>query len=183
MNKKPLYLITGAASIVLGILCGCDRKLAVLLCGIGLFIYGVGELLHWHERRKAGAASVWALAGAFLAIAFGILILAGNSIGQSAARFLLISLSIWLMAQGVLEALGAIMYRKAMTTEDLGVQAPGSGAAMVTGVIMVVLGILGLISPVFAGYSVWIWIVLELIVSGVRLILRARSTGILEGHN
>ena len=177
MNKKILFIILGAAAIVLGICSAFDRRLAVILAGIGLFLYGVSGLFRWLERRKAGAAGGWALLGACVAIAFGIFILAGGKIGNSAARFILISLSIWLMAEGVLEFLGAIMYRKAMTTADLGVQAPGSAASMVLGVVMVAVGIFGLIFPLFAEYAAWIWIVAELIVTGIRLICLARSAG------
>ena len=182
MNKKILYVLMGAGSILLGILCIFDKNLPVILCGIGLLIYGVGQFLHWRERRKAGAASVWALAGMLLAIAFGLFILIGSRLGSFAVHILLISLSIWLIAEGVLEILGAVMYRKAMTSLDLGVQAPGSAASMVLGAVMITVGILGLIFPVFAEFAVGIWIVAELIVSGVRLIWMARSAGALEGN-
>ena len=70
-----------------------------------------------------------------------------------------------------------------MTTADLGVQAPGSAAAMVMGTVMIAVGILGLIFPMFAGFTVRIWIVCELIVSGVRLIWMARTAGELEESN
>ena len=180
MNKKIMYVLIGAVSILLGILCIFDSRLPVILSGIGLFLYGAGEFFHWRERRKAGAASVWALAGMLVSVAFGLFILIGNQLGSFAVHILLISLSILLIAEGALEILGAIMYRKAMTSVDLGVQAPGSAAAMVLGVIMAAVGVLGLIFPVFAGYAVSVWIVAELIVSGIRLIWHARTAGDLE---
>ena len=183
MNKKIIYLLIGAASIVLGILCIFDTKLPVILCGIGLFLYGAGNFLHWRERKKAGAAGGWALLGTLVPIAFGIFVLIGSQIGNFAVQVLLLCLSIWLIAEGVLEILGAVMYRKAMTTADLGVQAPGSADSMVLGVVMIAVGILGLIFPVFAEYAVGIWIVAELIVSGVRLIWMARTAGDLEESN
>ena len=107
----------------------------------------------------------------------------GSRLGSFAIHILLISLSIWLIAQGVLEVLGAVMYRKAMTTADLGVQAPGSAASMVLGAVMIVVGILGLIFPVMAVYAVRIWIVAELFMSGIRMIWMARSAGELEESN
>ena len=180
MNKRILYVIIGAAAIALGIFCFFDRRLAGILGGIGLFLYGVGGFVHWNERKKAGAASAWALITAVIAVAFGLFILIGSRLGYIAGNFLLFSLSIWLMAEGVMEVLGAIMYRKAMTTEDLGVQAPGSVANMVLGVFMVAFGVLGVIFPLFAAFAVWVWIVLELVISGVRLIWHARSAGVLE---
>ena len=180
MNRKVLYIIVGAAAVALGIVCIFDRRLPVVLSGIGLLLYGVSEFFHWRERRKAGAAGVWALAGMLAAFVFGAFILIGGPSGNVAARFLLLSLSIWLIAEGVLEILGAVMYRKAMTTADLGVQAPGSLASLILGMIMAAVGVLGLIFPVFAEYAVWIWIVAELILSGVRSIWRARTAGELE---
>lgn len=180
MNKKYLYILVGVISILLGIFCMLDKMLPAILCGIGLILYGVGGFVHWRERRKAGAAGVWVMAGMFLAIAFGIFILMGDQLGHFAARFLLISLSIWLIAEGVLEFLGAVMYRKAMTSADLGVQAPGSVSSMVLGTVMIAVGVAGIISPVFAAFTIRIWIIGELILSGIRLIWLARSAGVLE---
>ena len=183
MNKKILFLLIGAASVLFGILCIFDQKLPFLLCGIGLLLYGFGEFFHWRERKKAGAAGGWALVGMLVAIAFGAFILIGSRLGVFAVRLLLISLSIWMIAQGVLEILGAVMYRKAMTTADLGVQAPGSVSSMVMGAVMISVGVLGLVFPIFAGVAVRIFIVIELIVSGVRLIWMSRSAGVLEESN
>ena len=179
MNKKILYICIGAVSIVLGILCIFNRELAIMLSGIGLILYGLGSFFHWKERRKAGAASIWAGAGTFVAFAFGVFVLIGSRLGNAAIQFLLISLSIWLIAEGVLEILGAVMYRKAMTTADLGVQAPGSVSAMVLGIAMAAVGILGLIYPVVAVITAGIWIVAALILSGIRMIWIARSAGVL----
>lgn len=180
MNKRILYICIGAVAILLGIICIFDRKLPFVLCGAGLLLYAAGELFHWRERRKAGAAGVWAMAGMIVAAGFGVFILVGSRFEEFALHFLLVSLSIWLIAEGALEILGAIMYRKAMTSVDLGVQAPGSVSSMVLGTIMAVVGVLGLIFPVFAEYAVGIWIVTELILSGVRMIWMARTAGTLE---
>ena len=180
MNKKNLYLCLGAAAILLGIICLLNMELLLVLCGIGLLLYSVSQLIHWRERRKAGAAGVWTLVGMLVAAAFGIEILIGTRLGDTAIHFLLISLSIWLIAAGGLEVLGAVMYRRAMTSVDLGVQAPGSVSSMILGSVMIAVGILGLIFPVFAEYAVGLWIVAELIVTGVRMIWMARTAGALE---
>lgn len=70
MNKRILYLLLGVAAILLGIVCIFDRKLPVILCGIGLILYGAGGFFHWGERRKAGAAGIWVLIGMLVAIGF-----------------------------------------------------------------------------------------------------------------
>ncbi len=180
LRKKIMYICIGAVSILFGILCVFNRELAIILSGIGLVLYGVGSFFQWRERRKAGAAGTWVLAGTLAAIGFGIFILTGSCLGEFAVRALLICLSIWLLAEGVLEILGAVMYRKAMTSADLGVQAPGSVSSMILGTIMILVGIFGLIFPAFAGFTVWIWIVAALIMSGFRMFWMARSAGALE---
>ena len=180
MNKRILYICIGAVSILLGIICVFDTRLPVFLCGAGLLLYAAGELFHWRERSKAGAAGVWALAGMIVSAAFGGFILVGSRLEYFALHFLLLTLSIWLIAQGALEILGAVMYRRAMTTADLGVQAPGSVSSMVLGTVMAAVGVLGLIFPVFAEYAAGFWIVAELIVSGFRMFWMARTAGALE---
>lgn len=182
-NKKKLYILMGLGAILLGIICIFSSEMPVILSGIGLLLYGIVSFYRWRERKKAGAAGIWALAGMLLAIVFGVSILIGSRFENFAIHILLIVLSVWLLAEGVLELLGDIMYRKAMTSADLGVHAPGSTASMVLGIIMTAVGILGILFPVFAGFMVKIWIVAELIVSGIRLILLAGSAGALEGNN
>ena len=183
MKKKILYAVIGLISIVLGIVCIFDDRMTVILCGIALLLYGAGSLLHWRERHKAGAAGNWALLAGVVAVAFGVSILIGSRLEIFAERFLTLSLSIWLIAEAVMEILGAIMYRKAMTTIDLGVWAPGSVSSIVLGIVMAVVGVLGLIFPVVAEYLIWIWIVCVLILTGIRLIWEARSAGILEASS
>ena len=105
------------------------------------------------------------------------LIIAGNWIAAFMARYILISVSVWLIAEGILQILGAIMYRKAMTTADLGVQAPGSVSSMVCGGCMIAAGILGLIFPVFAEHLAWLCVAAGLIIIGIRLVWMARHAG------
>ncbi len=183
MKKKILDIVIGIAAVFLGFCCLFYSEMAAILCGIGLILYGIGGIIHWRERKKAGAAGRWAMFTVIVSVAFGVFILIGSRLEAFALRALLISLSIWLIAEGVLEILGAVMYRKAMTTADLGVQAPGSVSSMVLGAVMAAAGILGVIFPVIVGYFVWIWIVCVLILSGIRIIWSARSAGVLEESN
>ena len=111
LNKKILYVVIGAVSIVLGIICIFNDEIMAVLCGVGLIIYGFGSIIRWRERKKAGAASTWPLTVGILSAAFGGFIIIGDQFGIFAARILLIILSIWLIAAAGLEILGAVMYR------------------------------------------------------------------------
>jgi len=184
LAKKILYLIAGAVGIILGIMALFDGTIAILLSGIMFLIYGAGDLVQWIGGRKSGTSSIWQLLGAILSFVLGGCMLLGNLSAQTfSAAILVLFFAIWLMTSGVFEILGAVMYRKAMTSEDLGVQAPGSKTAIVSGGIMIGVGLLVLISPNFAAFTVHIWIAVGLMISGVRLIASARSVGELEEAN
>ncbi len=184
MNKKILYLIAGVGVIILGILTIFDADLALLLCSIMLFVYGFSDFTRWLEGRKSGTSSLWTLLGALLSFILGGCILIGNTDSvEMSASLLIIIFSVWLMASGVFEILGAIMYRKAMTSADLGVQAPGSRTTIVAGSIMILVGLLALLVPMFAIVTSRIWITIGLILAGLRLITQARATGELEDNN
>ncbi len=183
MNKKILYMIGGLISVILGILTFFHTDLALLLCSVVLLVYGISGLMKWFEGRNTGTASIWTLLGSSLSVVFGACILIGNNFTEFAATHLIIIFSIWLIIVGAFEVLGAIMYRKAMTSADLGVMAPGSTTSLVSGGIMIIVGLLALFIPMFAIITAHIWITIGLVFTGVRLIMMARSAGELEENN
>lgn len=181
MNRKILYLAAGAVIIILGILTIIDEEMTLLMCSIMFFVYGFADLMRWKEGRKTGTASMWTLFGSLFSFVLGACILIGDvSAAQLSISFVVVVFSVWLMISGVFEILGAIMYRKAMTSADLGVQAPGSVTAMISGGIMIGVGLLALIVPEFAVFTVHVWISVGLIMMGARLIAEARAAGELE---
>ena len=181
MNKKILYLAAGAAIIILGILTVIDEEMTLLLCSIMFFVYGFADLMRWKEGRKIGTSSRWTLFGALFSLVLGACILIGDiSAIQFSVSFMVVIFSMWLMISGVFEILGVIMYRRAMTSADLGIQAPGSMTAMISGGIMIGVGLLALIVPAFALFAVHLWISAGLIIVGARLIAEARTAGELE---
>ncbi len=182
MIKKIMYLATGTISIILGILTIFYPDLALLLCSFALFIYGFSDLMRWLERRKSGTASLWTLLAAGLSLLLGICILIGSESLEFAASQIVLFFSLWLIASGAFEILGAVMYRRAMTSADLGVMAPGSRTAIAAGILMILVGLLSLLIPVFAEVTIHIWIVMGLILAGIHLIMTARSVGELEGN-
>ena len=152
MAKKVLYLLIGVLLITLAIFTILVDGLSGFLCGIGMFLYGLGELVQWFEHRKTGSATILNLIGSAFSITIGVVIFMGSTSGQAyALRRMVLTLAFFLVVSGILEITGAIIYRKAMTSVELGVQAPGSVVSIILGCIMIVLGVLGFIFPfVFA---------------------------------
>ena len=174
--KKILQLILGLVLVALGILSIVQPDLLLTLICLSVLIYGAGTLITWLSRRKTGTRSGWSLAIAIFSIGAGIGLLLGSTVGGIALELVLIILSIWLMAAGVLEVIGAIMYRKAMTTADLGVQAPGSIQSLVLGVAMVAAGLLCLLFPLLLVGLTGIILLIAMFVSGIRLVVASFSS-------
>ncbi len=181
MAKKILYLLIGLALIALAICTIFVDGLTGFLCGIGMFLYGIGTLVQWIEHKKDGSATILSLIGSAFSVVIGILVLMGSTAGQAyVLRRMVFTIAFFLIVSGIFEIIGAIIYRKAMTSVDLGVQAPGSVLTIILGCIMIVLGVLGFIFPFVAAYACGAVLTLQLFVVGIRLILQARSAGVLE---
>lgn len=184
MNKKILYLLAGAVVIILGVLAVFYEEIALVICSVMFFIYGFADLTKWIAGRETGTSSIWTLLGALLSFALGACNLLGNvSSIEFSVSLVVVLLSLWLISSGVFEILGAIMYRRAMTSADLGVCAPGSKTAIVSGAIMIVVGLLALIIPEFALFTVHLWISAGMFIAGARLIGAARAVGELEADS
>ena len=184
MGKKILYLVAGVVVITLGVLTIFDLDLVLLSCGIMLFVYGFSYLMQWIAGRRSGTSSLWTLFCAALSFILGCGIFIGSVSSLTFSTAVITAIfALWLIAVGVFEILGAIMYRKAMTSADLGVYAPGSKTSIISGGIMILVGLLALLIPIFAMVTAHIWIVMGLILTGVRLITQARTAGELEEIN
>ena len=177
--RRILLMLIGVFMIVLGIGSFINPDNIVLAGGFGVILYGLGSIFHWLERKKMGFAKKTTLTSAILTIVVGVVILVGGKTGFLAAGFILVLLSLWLIVAGVLEIIGAVIFRKAMTTADLGVQAPGSIASMILGAILVLTGLMSLMEPLFAAITAGIMISLVLIVTGVRIVVSGIYSGIL----
>ncbi len=173
----------GAFMIFIGILTLTVHDLTLVLCGIGVLLYGVGSIVNWISMRRCGAAGIFGLIVACLSVVFGIFIFIGDNLGEFALRYVILVFSIYLMGSGVLDVIGAVMYRKAMTSVDLGVQAPGSIPSMVGGAVMVAIGVLAILFPIFGLFVGGLVIVVGMFVIGARFIWMARTVDVLEASD
>ena len=171
MKNKPLRLVLGIIFCVLGVMLFIRTEVLFFLCGVGIIVYGISRLIEWGRRRKTGTSERWALIGGIAAIAVGLAAFVGGNLGVVAVYIVILIISIWISVAGVIEVLGAIMYRRAMTTIELGTKAPGSLASIILGVGMVAIGVLGIIKPEFAVVAVGIILAIGLIIQGLKYII------------
>ena len=170
-------MLLGAFMVLIGIATFIVPENLPLSGGFGVLLYGIGALLHWRERRKVGVAKKTTLTSAIMTIAAGLVILVGGQTGIVAVGLIVIIMAVWLIAAGVLEIIGAVIYRKAMTTADLGVQAPGSITSMILGGVLILMGLGAIMEPLFAAITAGIVISLVLIVAGGRMVVSGLCSG------
>lgn len=175
--KKFLLLIGGVGVILLGIIALLSEDMIILFCGLGMLVYGISTLITWSNHRKAGTASKLSFWIAIAAMIAGVAVMCGSAVGALPIAIVMVILGIWIIATGVFEIIGAVIYRKAMTTADLGVQAPGSIASMIFGGIAIFVGLITIFAPLFALYIAGVLIAIILIVVGVRMIINSFSVG------
>ena len=175
--KRILQFICGALMTLLGILVLAYDEMFVLFCALALVVYGVGAFLSWTVHRKTGTASKGSFWIAVAAFAAGVAIFVGGSFLEFTAWIIMLILGICFISVGILEVIGAVIYRKAMTSVDLGVQAPGSMAAIITGGIVVGFGIFMIFAPLFAMQLTGFILAVAMILGGIRTIVVAFSTG------
>lgn len=176
---RILLMLTGILMVILGIGTFRSPDTVIWTVGAGVMLYGLGAILNWIEKSRVGFAQRTALASACMTVVVGIVILSGEYLGFLATGIMMIILSLWLIAVGVMEIVGAVIYRKAMTTADLGVQAPGSIVSMVLGAVFVLTGLFSLIEPLFAVFAAGIVTSIVLIVIGIRIVVSGIYSGIL----
>lgn len=175
--KKVLLFLSGAVLIAFGVVVLCNREMILFSCGLGLLIYGVGTLITWSDHRKTGTANKWSLWIALAACIAGVAVFVGGYFEIVAVGIVMLIIGLWLIGSGVLEIIGAVMYRKAMTSVELGVQAPGSVGTLVLGAVMIAVGVLVLFIPRFAVVATGFIVAVAMIVVGIRLLAAAFSIG------
>ena len=169
----------GLIMVIIGVGTFISPNNLPLAGGVGVILYGIGAILNWREKRKSGFAKKTTLASAIIAMLVGLGILVGGQSGIMALSFMMIVLALWLIVAGVLEIIGAVIFRKAMTTADLGVQAPGSISSMVLGIVLILAGLFSFAEPLSAAITAGILISIMLIITGIRIIVSGIYAGIL----
>ena len=175
--KRILQLICGAAMTVLGILVLCYDQMFILFCALALIIYGIGTFLSWTVHRKTGTASRGSFWIAVVTIAAGSAIFVGGTFLRVTAWLVMLILGICFIVSGIFEIIGAVIYRKAMTSIELGVQAPGSKTSIVVGGVMIGFGLFMVFAPLFAMQVTGLILAIAMILGGVRTVVSAFTTG------
>lgn len=175
--SRIITTILGVVMIGTGIYCLFTPALTYMtlgyIVGINMIIDAIGGLILWHERKKAGAADGWALAGAIASLVFGI-ILTGSAALQLIVDMTIVYLAaFWLIVIGVIRIVLSLRLRKVRKALDAEVLGRRWWLVMLIGILLVACGILSLFNPSGLIIAIGINFGLNIILAGVNLIVTA----------
>ena len=175
ITRRILTFILGIIMIVDGVICLFNPEMTYMgvgyVAGIMMIMEGVGAIILWFEiKRLYNKANGWALAAAILSLVFGVLVV-GNSAMQAALDMtILYFIAAWLVALGILSIVLSIRIKNIRTENDTEYLGRHWWLMTITGVLMIICGIISFINPAGLMTTIGIQLGLAIIVAGANLI-------------
>lgn len=174
---KILTIILGVLIAIGGIYCLitpiATYSTLSWLIGFVMIVEGIGSIVTWSERRRFGFADGWTLAGAIVSVILGCFLL-GSFVAQLAVDlFIAYLIATWLVIGGITRIIAAFKLRD--YDRYAGANAIGANwvVLLVSGILVVLLGILCLINPTSVMIGVGFMLGIAIIFTGIDLVVRA----------
>lgn len=172
--SRVLGIIVGVLTIILGIYCFATPVLTfgvvAWLIAFAMIADGVAKLMVWREYKALGVSDTWALVGGILSIVLGV-ILAFSAVARVAADvFVAYMASFWLLFAGCVRVVRSFQMRHVRRTIASQMLGTNWGLAFVTGLVMIVLGIVCIANPVIVMVALGWQIGFAMILGGIGLI-------------
>jgi len=159
-GTKVALIILGVLLIIGGVYCifmpGATFATLAPLCGIAMIFDGIGNICSWNDARKAGQSDGWLLVGAIISLLAGIFMLTNIFVSLLVDAMLTYFIIFWLIVMGIIRIAAAFKIRKAGQYVDErmvrhGYSNPkagkGWGWVLAFGILMILVGVFGLVSP------------------------------------
>lgn len=140
------------------------------IVGFSILFDAIANLFTWNAKRKAGLADGWSLAGAILSCVFGILILSSAALQLAIDAVLLYFVAFWLIARGVIRMVASVELQRAQKAAPESSFSKKWGWVMVSGILLVLLGILAFFNPLVLAFTVGIMVGWCIIFAGFNLL-------------
>ena len=177
--KKVLMFILGLLTMIGGMYCAATPGLTYLsmvwVIGFVMFFHAIENIMTWSERKAAGIANGWNLAGAIISLLCGLLIIISGQAELVTGIMLLYFLFGWLIAAGVIRIVGAFKVKGLKDSPVPGVKeaAKNWGWIIVAGVLMIIAGCFGFAHPVISAISIGFVVGIDIIAAGIDLMIKA----------
>ena len=174
---KVLSILLGIVMIICGTYCLISPGLTFLaigwIVGFCMIVDAVGNIATWNARKKLGIADGWTLFAAILSLCFGIIVIASNAVQFTVNIFIAYMAAAWVLWIGILRlARSAKMHhiRKELGNESI---AKHWWLVMISGILLILIGILGLMNPAVAAIVIGTQIGIDILFAGANMIVAA----------
>lgn len=172
--SRILGIIVGVLIIILGVYCLFTPVITFGVVGwfiaIAMIADGISKLMLWNDFRKTGASDVWALISGVLSVALGIVLACSNLAQVALDVFVAYVVSLWVLVSGIARIARSFQMRKAHKALDTQILGSNWDVVLITGILLVVLGILCLFNPIIVMITLGWQIGFAMIVGGIGLI-------------
>ena len=172
---KIFSALLGIVMIIGGIYCIMMPEMPFLALGwivaVSMIVDGVVNIATWSVRRKLGFADGWTLLGAVFSLGFGGLLIASETMQLAVDIVIAYMAAVWILWIGILRMARAAQLRHIHN------QLIASGIAkhwwlvMLTGVLLIVVGIFSLINPGIMGITIGLLIGIDILFAGINAIV------------
>ena len=171
--SRILGVIAGVLIVMLGVSCFftpiATFGITGWLIALGLIADGASKIVLWNDYRKTGVSDTLALVGGILSIVFGIVMVGSIAARAAVDVFVAVLVSVWLLFAGCVRIARSFKMRKVQTTIDAMLGTRWT-LALVTGIIMVVVGIFCVANPIIVMVAIGWQIGFSMVMGGIGLI-------------
>jgi uncharacterized membrane protein HdeD (DUF308 family) len=172
--SRIITIILGILMIGTGIYCLCTPALTYMalgyIVGVNMVIDAIGGIILWHERKKAGDADGWALAGAVASLVFGVILTCSTAFQWIVDLAIVYLAAIWIIVIGILRIVHAVRVHKLRKALDAEILGSRWWLVLIVGILMVVCGVFSLFNPSGLIIAIGVNFGLNIIIAGANLI-------------
>ncbi len=174
---KIIAIIFGIIIIGAGIVCLVSPELTFLtigwIAGLAMTADAIANIVTWSARRRAGEADGWTLAGAIVSLVFGIVLLTSDILQLSVDLFIAFMAALWILTLGILRLIKSSKLHQIHKQSDTEIVAKNWWVVMLTGILLVLLGVVSLMNPAITMFAVGTMIGITILIAGINLIATA----------
>lgn len=186
-SGKIIVIVMGVLMVASGVYCIAVPGLTFLALGwvIGLFLAlgwvigfnmildAIGNICTWGSRRELGLADGWTLTGAIASLCFGIILIVSETMQLAVELFVAYTAALWLLLIGLFRIVRSSHLHRIHKEFDTRVMARNWWVVMLTGILMVIVGVMSFMNPAIAAVAIGTMVGVGIFFAGVNLLATA----------
>ena len=176
-SGKIIVIVMGILMVASGVYCIAVPGLTFLalgwVIGFNMILDAVGNICTWGSRRELGLADGWTLAGAIASLCFGIILIVSETMQLAVELFVAYTAALWLLLIGLFRIVRSSHLHRIHKEFDTRVMARNWWVVMLTGILMVIVGVMSFMNPAIAAVAIGTMVGVGIFFAGVNLLATA----------